>query len=302
MRSSRTVLTSKYARPLSLTLIACAAIFLFVTPGRTADSSLIISEFRLRGPNGANDEFVEIYNNTDAAHVVTASDGSSGYGVFGSDGVMRFFIPNGTVIPARGHYLGANSVAYSLSNYPAGNSTTAIADATWTTDIPDNSGIALFTSTSTPVLANRLDAVGSSSVANTLYREGLGLPPLVAFSIDYSFVRRVPILGGNAGLPEDTNDNSADFIFVDTNGTNASAGQRLGAPGPENLGGARDAGDNINHSAVDPAQPDNASPNVVRDFVSDPANNATSASSRFVALTPTTPVRRLPRCAFASST
>ena len=122
MRSSRTVLTSKYVKALSLTLIACASIFLFVTPGRTADSPLIISEFRLRGPNGANDEFIEIYNNTDTAHVVTASDGSSGYGVFAADGVMRFFIPNGTVIPARGHYLGANSVAYSLSNYPAGNS------------------------------------------------------------------------------------------------------------------------------------------------------------------------------------
>jgi len=273
MRSS--VLTSKYVKTLPLTFIACAAIFLFVTTGRTADSALIISEFRLRGPSGANDEFIEIYNNTDSAHTVTASDGSSGYGVFASDGVMRFFIPNGTVIPARGHYLGANSVAYSLSNYPAGNSTTAIPDATWTTDIPDNSGIALFTSTNAPVLGNRLDAVGHSGVANVLYREGVGLPPLVAFSINYSFVRRVPILGGNAGLPEDTNNNSSDFIFVDINGTNAGAGQRLGAPGPENLGGARDAGNNITHSKVDPAQPDNASPNVVRDLVSDPPNNAT---------------------------
>lgn len=274
MRSSRTVLTSKYIKALSLTLLACASMFLFVTTGRTADSSLIISEFRLRGPNGASDEFIEIYNNTDTAHVVTASDGSSGYGVFASDGVMRFLIPNGIVIPARGHYLGANSVAYSLSGYPAGNST-ATADATWTTDLPDNSAIALFTSTNTPVLGNRLDAVGHSGVANTLYREGLGLPPITPFSIDYSFVRRVPILGGNAGLPEDTNNNSADFIFVDTNGTLAGAGQRLGAPGPENLGGARDAGNKITHSAVDPAQADNASPNVVRDFVSDPPHNAT---------------------------
>jgi hypothetical protein len=269
------VLTSKYVKTLSLTLIACAAIFLFVTPGRTADSPLIISEFRFRGPNGANDEFIEIYNNTDTAHTVTGNDGSSGYGVFASDGVMRFFIPNGTVIPARGHYLGANSGGYSLSAYPAGNSTTAIADTTWTTDIPDNSGIALFTTTNTPVLASRLDAVGSSSVASTLYREGAGLLPLVPFSIDHSFVRRVPILGGNAGLPEDTNNNSVDFIFVDTNGTAAGAGQRLGAPGPENLDGARDAGNNINHAKVDPAQADNAAPNVVRDVVSDPANNAT---------------------------
>ena len=195
--------------------------------------------------------------------------------VFAADGVLRFFIPNGTVIPARGHYLGANSAGYSLSNYPAGNSTTALPDATWSTDIPDNSGIALFTSTNAPVLGNRLDAVGSTNVGNTLFREGPGLPPLVAFSINYSFVRRVPILGGNAGLPEDTNNNSSDFIFVDVNGTSAGAGQRLGAPGPENLGGARDVGNKISHSVVDPAQADNASPNVVRDLVSDPPNNAT---------------------------
>ena len=54
MRSSRTALTSKCVTALSLTLISFAAIFFFVTPGFTADSPLIISEFRLRGPNGAD--------------------------------------------------------------------------------------------------------------------------------------------------------------------------------------------------------------------------------------------------------
>lgn len=258
-----------------LTLLVCLTVFMFIRPAQTANSPLIISEFRFRGPGGPADEFIEIYNNTDEAHVVTASDGSSGYAVFASDGIMRFFIPNGTVIPARGHYLGANSVAYSLSNYPAGVGTTAIADNTWSTDIPDNSGIALFKSTNAPVLGNRLDAVGTTAVANTLYREGAGLPSLVAFNIQCSFVRRVPILGGNAGEPEDTDNNAVDFIFVDVNGTSAGAGQRLGAPGPENLGGVRDAGNKISHSRIDPAQPDNASPNVVRDFNADPANNAT---------------------------
>lgn len=275
MRSPSAALTPKCVKVCLLTLVACVSVFLFVTPGHTAVSPLIISEYRLRGPNGANDEFIEIYNNTDSAHVVSATDGSAGYGVFASDGILRFHIPNGTVIPARGHFLGANIVSYSLSNYPAGNSTTATPNATWTTNIPDNSGIALFTTTNSPSFGNRLDAVGATTVVNTLYREGAGHPPLVAFSIDYSFVRRMPILGGNAGLPEDTDNNANDFIFVDTNGTSAGAGQRLGAPGPENLGGARDAGNNIAHARVDPAQADNASPNVGRDFVSDPANNAT---------------------------
>jgi len=58
-------------------------------PGGT---SLIISEFRLRGPNGANDEFIEIYNNSNNAVNVQASDGSSGYAVAASDGLVRFVI------------------------------------------------------------------------------------------------------------------------------------------------------------------------------------------------------------------
>ena len=103
----------------------------------------------------------------------------TGYGVAASDGTTRCSIPNGTVIPARGHYLCVNSVAYSLGAYPAGNGTTATGDATYTTDIPDNAGIALFnnnTGGGNYILANRLDAVGSTSEANTLYKEGTGYP------------------------------------------------------------------------------------------------------------------------------
>ena len=55
---TQTLLYSKIARATLLTLIASASVFLFVTSGRTSSSPLIISEFRFRGPNGANDEFV----------------------------------------------------------------------------------------------------------------------------------------------------------------------------------------------------------------------------------------------------
>src|SRR5215467_12157991 len=115
-------------KPLFKTLfvlaLATVSIFFFVNIGRTAGSPLIISEFRFRGPNGANDEFIEIYNNTDTDHTVASSDGSSGYALAASDGVTRFVIPNGTVIPARGHFLGVNQVGYSLALSPAGNGTT----------------------------------------------------------------------------------------------------------------------------------------------------------------------------------
>ena len=97
---------------------------------------------------------------------------------------------NNAVIPNKGHYLCVNSVGYSLASYPAGNGTTATGDANFTTDIPDNAGIAVF-NTSVAVdftLANRLDAVGSTSEANTTYKEGTGYPALTPFSIDYSFI------------------------------------------------------------------------------------------------------------------
>src|SRR5215212_3311950 len=151
---------------------------------QVASAQLIISEFRVRGPNGVNDEFIEIYNNSGADH--TVAGGGTGYGVAASNGVARCVIPNGTVIPNRGHYLCVNSVGYSLASYPAGNGTTATGDATYTTDIPDNAGIAIFNTSVAAnfTLANRLDAVGSTSEANTLYKEGTGYPALVAFSIN----------------------------------------------------------------------------------------------------------------------
>lgn len=250
---------------------------------------LLISEFRLRGPSGANDEFVEIYNPGSTPHTVESSDGSAGYGLAASDGVVRFTIPNGTVIPAKGHYLGVNSVAYSLASYPAGNGTTATGDATYTTDIPDNAGIALF-STNNPAnfaLGVRIDAVGSTSEANTLYKEGTGYAALTPFSIDYSFYRsycpgNTPVFGsaigctaGSGGLPKDTDNNAADFVFVDTNGTSAGAGQRLGAPGPENLSSPLERNAVTAMLLVDSSQGAPAPPNRVRDLTSDPANNST---------------------------
>jgi hypothetical protein len=156
------------------------------TPGGT---SLIISEYRLRGPNGANDEFVEIYNNSNSPVNVATLDGSSGFALVASDGIARFVIPNGTIIQPRGHYLGVNTVAYNLGSYPGG-----FGDVAFTNNIPDNVGIALFR-TSKPsnfTLAARLDAVGPTTEANTLYREGAGLASLVPFSIDYSWYRNIP--------------------------------------------------------------------------------------------------------------
>ena len=243
-----------------------------------AAGSLIISEFRLRGPSGASDEFIEIYNDSGADHTVAAISGT-GYGVAASDGVLRCTIPNGTVIPARGHFLCTNSVAYSLGAYAAG-------DATYVTDIPDNAGIALFNNNSGGgnfLLANRFDAVGSASEANTLYKEGTGYPSLTAFSIDYAWVRDECGKGGSIttfgpctiSTPKDTDNNAADFVYMDTNGISAGAGQRLGAPGPQNLASPIQRNSTITANLLDNTVPQASAPNRVRDFTSLPAQNST---------------------------
>jgi hypothetical protein len=294
------------------------------------NGQLIISEFRLHGPQGPTDEFIEIYNNTDSAHTVSPVSGT-GYSVAASDGVVRCVIPEGTVIPARGHFLCVNSNGYSLSGYPASNLvitnvvntqvdvpiflkpkplgsnplkpsklsrdvqpqavlppspfSTATGDATYTTNIPDNMGIALFR-TSVPAdfgLSNRLDAVGSSSETNALYREGNGYAPITGLAVDYSFVRDECGKGGSIttfgpcsiSRPKDTNENDVDFILVETSGMNLGAGQRLGAPGPENLSSPIQRNSTMPGTLLDNSQPASSPPNRARDFTSDPLNNST---------------------------
>ena len=282
----------------ALRVAGSAALALFTIGVAAAEAQtatagqIIISEFRLRGPSGAQDEFIEIYNASGADHTVVAASGT-GYGVAASDGVTRCSVPNGTVIPNRGHYLCVNSATYSLGSYPAGNGTTATGDATYTTDIPDNVGIALFnnnTGGGSYSLANRLDAVGSTSEANTTYKEGTGYPALTPFSIDYSFYRdncgkqgSITTMGAcpSGGLPVDTDNNATNFIFQDTNGTSAGAGQRLGAPGPENLSSPIQRNSSFATLLLDANISSANPPNRVRDFTSDPANNSTFGTLSF---------------------
>jgi hypothetical protein len=269
---------------------------------------LIISEFRLRGLAGANDEFIEIYNPSTAPHTVLSLD-SGGYGIAASDGSVRCVIPNATVIPGRGHFLCVNNAAggYSLSTYPSGNNgvaeTTATGDAFYTADIPDNTGIALF---STAIFANfsaatRLDSVGFTSETNPLFKEGAGLPLKDASNTQHTLYRNLV-----SGFPKDTQDNVADFLFADTNATQYNltctvpagfACQRLGAPGPENSSSPVFRGDRIKASSIDLAQPSDAPPNRVRDFTDNPAepndNNGTLSFRRTFTNSTGGPVTRL---------
>lgn len=242
-----------------------------------AAGQVLISEFRQRGPAGGFDEFVELYNNTDAA--ITVNDptpqatGAAGWAVATKEGVL-FVVPNGTVIPARGHFLGVNkdptfASFYTLDAYPAGNTRTATGDINYSLPgIYDGVGIALF-NTANPAnftLANRLDAVGFTT-ALPLYREGAGLRSLGLQNLEQSYYRDLV-----SGSPKDTGDNAADFVNVNTTGTFAGyLGRRLGAPGPENLSSPIRHDGFISSSLIDTCTGPGACQNLVRDTTPSPA-------------------------------
>jgi hypothetical protein len=232
-----------------------------------ARGQLFISEFRMRGPNGALDEFVEVYNNTDSP--LTVNTGSTAP-QFNGLGLMRFnpdgsaqgnmVIPNGTTIPARGHFLiaGAN---YGLSAYAA-------PDALFNLDGIDNAGWILYDPTN-----QRLDQVAFDGIRADQQRfacEGTCIPSIPVADVEQSFVRRV-----TNGVPQDTDNNAADFVLVSPAGAVGSTQTTLGASGPENLSSPIQRNAQLQAILLDATVGQSSSPNRSRDLTSDPANNST---------------------------
>ena len=266
-----------------------------------AAGTFLISELRTSGPGGAGDDFVEVYNNSDSPLTIAASDASAGYGLFkmGADcsatPVLIGTIPNGTVIPARGHYLFTGS-AYSLGNY--GGTGAAAGNLTLSADIESDGNVGIFNTSSVANLSSvtRLDAVGFGT--NTggncdLLREGATLTPTSGSVLEHSYVRDECGKKGNPaifgpcptnGLPKDTNVNNDDFIFVDTTGASTPAGQRLGAPGPQNLASPLLRQSTIATLLLDSNIGAPAPPNRVRDLTpgTNAANGTLSVRRRFV--------------------
>jgi hypothetical protein len=222
-----------------------------VSPTATAPSrsgNLIISEFRLRGPQGVRDEFVELYNPSTTPVIVNATDNTEGWAVaFSANGtaITQTFavIPNGTVIPGRGSFLVANNpdgaggtpaLTYSLNSYPSTISRTADSDTGYSLDLADNGGIAIFKTSDAANFnaATRMDSVGFASIATGLFKEGAGIPNIATTTptAQVSFVRNLV-----SGEPKDTNANESDFLFLDPTIATAATSPILGAAGPQNL-------------------------------------------------------------------
>jgi hypothetical protein len=145
-------------------------------------------------------------------------------------------------------------------------------------DIENDRNVAIFSTATLGSIssANRLDAVGFG--ANTggtcdLFREGTTLAPLSGSVLEYTYLRDECGKKGNPslfgacptnGLVKASNINDDDFFFVDTLATATPAGQRLGAPGPQNLGSPRTTFDVLTF-LLDSSKSAAGTPNRVRD-------------------------------------
>jgi Lamin Tail Domain len=152
---------------------------------------VVISEFRTRGPGGAEDEFVEIYNPTSnpidiSGWVMSASNDSGTV-------QNRATIPLATLLRSGQYYL----IAHNGYVIPSGGLSPNLK---YGTSISDSGGIALINATGVII-----EEVGMSQ--NSFYQEGTPLSPLTTNS-NKSYERKD---GGASDSCFDTDDNSKDF-------------------------------------------------------------------------------------------
>lgn len=171
---------------------AALAGLLTVLPLQAADLS--ITQFRVRGPSGGNDEFVEVQNTGTAALDVSGYklNASNASGTTGT----RFTFPAGTSVAPGCFLLLANGGS-------SGYSGAVTPDLKYSTGITDDGGLALLNASGTIV-----DQVGLS--AGSAYKQGTPLASLGSANADQGYGRKV----NGAGLPQYSGDNSADWVKV----------------------------------------------------------------------------------------
>jgi hypothetical protein len=169
----------------------------------TAPNHIVISEFRTLGPNGADDEFVELYNPTGAAINIGGwliRKSSSCSTTTGTTVQTLLTISSGTVLQPGQHFLAAAKDP----NNPNATSITG-ADQTFLPGIADDGGLGLVNS-----LGTVIDKVGMC--AGTYYHENNFLQPLQGTS-DQTYERKP----GGATSCYDTDDNASDFKISPAN-------------------------------------------------------------------------------------
>lgn len=157
--------------------------------------NIVISEFRFLGPDGGNDEFIELYNPSGRSKTLT------GWQLWGSNdtaSVSKRADINITLQPGQ-HYL--------LVNSSASTALKDLADQTYSTGVTDNGGIALFDGDPTTT-GKVVDAVGLS--AGSAYKEGTPRTPLTG-TANQSYERKTSAT--SSFNCNDTDNNAGDFIW-----------------------------------------------------------------------------------------
>ncbi|MDQ3822383.1 MAG: lamin tail domain-containing protein [Actinomycetota bacterium] len=202
----RSVLAAPRKRLLALVLLLVAVSSAVAATAPAASTNVVISEFRVRGPNGGNDEFVELYNLSGSPVSI------GGWKIRGSNSAgtvsTRATITAGTTLAAGCHYLVTNASA------TAGPYSGAVpGDQTYTTGITDDGGVAVTLADDTVV-----DQVGMST--GSAFKEGTPVANLGTTNLDRSYERKP---GGAAGSGTDTDNNSADFQLISPSAPQSSA-------------------------------------------------------------------------------
>src|SRR5512138_892527 len=99
-----------------LVLPVAEAVPVHAAPQMRASTSIVISEFRTRGPNGGNDEFIELYNLSSST--VNVENWTISYSSSGGTSSDRYTFPAGSSLTPGQYFLLANSDGYSGSTIP----------------------------------------------------------------------------------------------------------------------------------------------------------------------------------------
>lgn len=217
---------------------------------------VLISEFRLAGPGGFADEYIELYCNRDTDCDV------SDYNIVSFDpkfGDFAVSFPAEVIIPARQHLLVGDDAGYTLTIYASIDLTASFGGKG--DFFTDNEGIQL-TNPAGDVVIDSVGFIGGGGT--TVFIEGTGLQRATGArpADQYAYVRK------ENPFPQDTNDNSNDFVLVSVTGNahpGITAPPVLGAPGPQGLTGPSTfTSAHFGVSLPEPAVPQSESPNRIR--------------------------------------
>jgi hypothetical protein len=188
-------------------------------------SPVLITEFRFSGSSGYGDWFVELYNNTDSQ--LSTNGRVIGFTNVSGTASISLALTANKMIPARGNYLVAGP------NYSLGTLVTPDQSAV-ALPLANLGGVGIFNNSIAP--ANRVDSVGYNSIVGNAsfayFREGAGLLALGNTVMEHSWVRKMTA----DGLPQDTNNNQADFALLTPTGSAVNGVLAImGVPGPQGL-------------------------------------------------------------------